>query len=372
MPFLDITSPTLLLNTQVCRANIKRMADKCKRLGVGLNPHFKTHQSKEVGNWFKQEGVERITVSSIVMAEYFADAGWDDITIAFPVNVREMDRINSLAERVKLSLFVVTVESAISLSTLLKHKVEVIIEVDAGYGRTGIPVDITDRIDKILGAIDAAPQLSFYGFYLHAGHTYDVRGKQSVADIHQQSLSGLQVLRKRYKTTYPHLKISLGDTPSCSMLDNFDGVAEIRPGNFVFFDVTQATIGSCSFSDIAVVQAASVVSIEPSRYEILVHAGAIHLSKESMLMETNDGERDVYGLICQLSHGSWGEPLEGCYVRKVSQEHGIIRMDKSLFGTFVVGDVVGILPVHSCLTADCMGGYLTEKDEYIRMMNWRR
>ena len=32
---------------------------------------------------------------------------------------------------------------------------------------------------------------------------------------------------------------------------------------------------------------------------------------------------------------------------------------------FEIGDSLGILPVHSCMTADCMAGYLSEEGEVI-------
>ena len=39
---------------------------------------------------------------------------------------------------------------------------------------------------------------------------------------------------------------SIGSTPTVSALENFGGVDEIRPGNYVFFDAFQAAIGSCT------------------------------------------------------------------------------------------------------------------------------
>ena len=63
-----------------------------------LRPHFKTHQSIEIGNWFKEKGVTSITVSSIKMAEFFSSE-WDDITIAFPLNILEIDKLSLMIRR---------------------------------------------------------------------------------------------------------------------------------------------------------------------------------------------------------------------------------------------------------------------------------
>ena len=77
-----ITQPTLLLDETRCRANIRRMADKARAHGLDFRPHCKTHQSLAIGRWLREAGVEKITVSSVAMAAYFARE-WDDITIAF-------------------------------------------------------------------------------------------------------------------------------------------------------------------------------------------------------------------------------------------------------------------------------------------------
>ena len=80
-----ITKPTFLVDEKKCRANIQKIADKAKRNNVEFRAHFKTHQSLAIGRWFKDAGVNKITVSSLDMAKYFASE-WNDITVAFPVN----------------------------------------------------------------------------------------------------------------------------------------------------------------------------------------------------------------------------------------------------------------------------------------------
>ena len=68
---MKIIKPTLLLNQERALRNIERMAQKAKQSGVCFRPHFKTHQSAVIGEWFKAFGINKITVSSIDMAEYF-------------------------------------------------------------------------------------------------------------------------------------------------------------------------------------------------------------------------------------------------------------------------------------------------------------
>ena len=118
-----ITKPTLLLDEQKCRDNIRMMTGKAEKSKVAFRPHFKTHQSLEIGRWFKESGVDKITVSSLEMAVYFAPE-WNDITVAFPVNILEIETINYLAEKINLNLLIESVESAsLYAASIAKYEV---------------------------------------------------------------------------------------------------------------------------------------------------------------------------------------------------------------------------------------------------------
>ena len=88
---MKIAQPTLLLDEIKCRNNISRMYEKALANNVVFRPHFKTHQSADISHWFKETGTSCITVSSVRMAIYFANHGWNNILIAFPFNILEID-----------------------------------------------------------------------------------------------------------------------------------------------------------------------------------------------------------------------------------------------------------------------------------------
>lgn len=102
----SISRPALLINENQARENIRKMADKARLSSVDFRPHFKTHQSIQIGRWFRDYGTTKITVSSVEMAAYFASDGWDDITIAFPLNYRQLSEIEELAADVHLGILV--------------------------------------------------------------------------------------------------------------------------------------------------------------------------------------------------------------------------------------------------------------------------
>ena len=80
--------------------DISKIKDRADRNNLIMRPHFKTHQSLEVGKWYKNQGIDRITVSSISMAKYFSK-DWNDILIAFPVNILEIETLNNMGPALK-------------------------------------------------------------------------------------------------------------------------------------------------------------------------------------------------------------------------------------------------------------------------------
>ncbi|WP_422360845.1 alanine racemase [Reichenbachiella sp.] len=355
-----VTKPTLLLDKKKAIKNIKAMAQKAKASGVNFRPHFKTHFSKEIGEWYREQGVKRITVSSIDMAVYFASHGWDDITIAFPVNILQIDVLKHLAKVVQLGLVVDSHTAVESINAEIESPIDVYIKIDTGYHRVGVWHENTEEI-KQLGEAIAEPH-QFKGLLAHFGHTYSKTKKEEIQSIYSSGLAALNSLREELDK---NLKISIGDTPSCSLIEKFENVNEIRPGNFIFYDAMQAHIGSCQFEDIAVCLAAPVVAVYPERSEVVVHAGAVHLSKDKL----DDEQGTYFGKIVALEEKGWSAPLKGYRVIGLSQEHGKISLPKDQIEKIEVGDVLGIIPIHSCLTANLMKEYLTLRGEKIGTMH---
>jgi D-serine deaminase-like pyridoxal phosphate-dependent protein len=365
MTMLPLTGPTLLLDKEKCFNNIMAIIEKARKNAIAFRPHFKTHQSLEIGKWFRNLGVTKITVSSLKMAEYFADDGWDDITVAFPVNVHEKSRINKLAKKITLNLLVVSSENIEWLARETQYAINLFIEIDNGSHRSGLAPTDTQTIDAILSATQQFPQLQFAGFLAHAGHSYKVVGdRNKIKAVHHESLGILHSLKEKYVNQYPNLVLSPGDTPTCSVAENFEGVDEIRPGNLVFYDYMQYHIGSCSLEQIAVAMACPVVAVYPERNEVVVHGGAVHLSKDFIAL--TDG-KPCYGKVVTLTDIGWNTEETGMYVKSLSQEHGIIHAENA--GRIKIGDWLGVLPIHSCLTADAMKSYLTLEGERISMMH---
>jgi D-serine deaminase-like pyridoxal phosphate-dependent protein len=148
--------------------------------------------------------------------------------------------------------------------------------------------------------------------------------------------------------------VSIGSTPTITSVDHLDGIDEVRPGNYIFFDAFQATLGSCSFDDCALTVLASVVHRakgEGARRKVIIDAGAIALSKDRgpVHLDPHCG----YGRVLNLA----GEDLN-LTVSEMSQEHGVVivkdetgESGENAFDRLRVGSRVRVLANHSCLTA---------------------
>lgn len=341
-------NPTFLIIEQICCQNIHRMAEKARANQLIFRPHFKTHQSVEVGEWFHRAGVTAITVSSVSMAQQFAAAGWQDITIAFPLNIREIDAINHLAERIRLNVLFDMPEQAEALAGKIKHPAGFFIKTDVGYHRAGVLPEDFETVDAIIHSAGSG-KLQFNGFLTHAGQTYSAKSREEILNIHRKTSEILYVLKLKYIQKFPGIITSTGDTPSCSLAEDFTGIDEIRPGNFVYYDLMQLRLGSCRFEQIAAAVVCPVVSVYPARNEALIYGGAVHLSKESL---TNaDGSKN-YGLIVPFIDEKWQKPEGDDHLVSLSQEHGIFRTDSQWARSLKPGDLVAVIPVHSCLAAN--------------------
>ncbi|MFV1885022.1 MAG: alanine racemase [Balneola sp.] len=352
-----ITSPTLVLDSAKARRNIQKMKLKADKLNLELRPHFKTHQSHEIGAWFREKGVKGITVSSITMAEYFVSDGWDNITIAFPVNVLEAKRLDVLASKIDVRVLATDEQVLKKLNEHISNEIGIYIELDPGYNRSGIPILDFRTLKELKAVIQLSKNLRFEGFYTHAGHSYKCRSKKEIEELISPILNDLTSLKQEFDDP-----ICFGDTPSCSVLEDFGVIDQASPGNFVFFDWTQFKIGSCGFEDIAVAMYCPVVAKYPERNELLIHGGAVHFSKDSF---TDESGVPYFGVIAEKADNGWGNIVPGVRLKSVSQEHGIIQCTSSYFNHVNIGDVIPIIPIHSCLTADLMGDYLTTKGENI-------
>ena len=362
-------TPTLWLDSVRVKRNIQRMVEMASNAGADFRPHFKTHQSLAVANWFNDVGVRKIATSSVRMAHYFSDGGWSDITIAFPANLHEAGLINQIAGNSMLNLLFEDPAVVARFDQVLESSVGGFIKIDIGTQRTGIRYQQIDRILDCIRAVQSAQKIDFRGLLIHAGHTYRARSKGELEASVASVLFDIKELRDALVAeTGQEVLISYGDTPSCSIGFATGNVQEFRPGNFVFYDLMQEQIGACRADDIAVMVTCPVVAVHNHRNQAIVYGGAIHFGRDSMQLE--NGELS-FGREVRLMENNWSTDIgHPAHLTALSQEHGIVTWKEGHMPDVIPGDILGFLPIHSCMTAQYIGRYSTldgrKLDHFVR------
>ncbi len=338
------------------------MRQKAQRSGTAFRPHVKTHKTIEGARLQHGGGWGPITVSTLAEAELFAKHGFRDITYAVPIAPDKLPRAAALAQR--LERLNVLIDSEAALRAIEEfHRAhdttfDVFLKVDCGYHRAGVDPADPDSA-RLAMAIAESPAVHFQGLLTHAGHSYHARDLEELRRIAAEEATCLTRFRALLGEELGEVTRSVGSTPTLSVIDDFSGADEVRPGNYVFYDAFQAAIGACTMEDVAVSVLATVIGSYPERRTAIVDAGALALSKD--LGPDHLDPHFGYGVVCDLAL----QPIAARLVA-VSQEHGKIETTAHL----PVGARLRIVPNHSCLTAAMYDQYHVIEDGRV-VGGWR-
>ena len=284
-----------------------------------------------------------ITVSTPAEAEYFADNGFRDILVAAALPPTKLDRAAKLIDNGVIVSLVTDDVGAASAIAAHSGDFRVLIEIDSGDRRAGIDASSDALLD-----IGRALGSKLAGVMTHAGHSYSCRSIECIKEVAEHERRTVVAAAGRLRDAGLRCDaVSVGSTPTMTYAERLDGVTEARPGVYMFHDVFQAEIGTCSREDIALTVLASVIGRNVGESRFLVDAGALALSKDRSTQAT---EHDVgYGEVWSID----GRPgFERCIIERVYQEHGVATSAESLpFDDLSVGTKVRIAPNHACLTA---------------------
>ncbi len=359
----NLKTPSLILDVDRMTRNAERMTVRAKTLNVNLRPHVKTHKCVEIARIQMKGNASGIMVSTLAEARYFLQNGFTDITYGVPIEAGKFAEAIEIAKNCErfsiLTDDAATVESLNKTARAENIKLDVFVKIDCGYHRCGIEPHTPEAVE-IPRLITDSSNLNFAGILTHAGHSYHARSPEELLAIARTERDSMSELAQKLKEKGLNVPtVSIGSTPTMSVVDHLDGITEFRCGNYIFFDAFQATLGSCSFDDCALTVLAAVVHQDRTRRKIVVDAGAIALSKDRGATEIDPD--CGYGRVLDLA----GDDLN-LRVSNLSQEHGEIEVgDEEVFQRLKVGSRVCILANHSCLTAAQHSHYHVLKDERI-------
>ncbi len=349
MNLQTLNTPSLVLDYERLKRNARHMSERVRGLGADLRPHVKTHKCVEIARLQTEGHGGGITVSTLAEARAFAAQGLSDITYAVPIEHGKFNEAIALSNACeRFSLLTDELEVAAALNERARRegvKVNLFLKVDCGYHRCGVEPE-SEAAYEIPRFIEDASNLRFAGILTHAGHSYHARSKEELLSIARHERDTMTALADALRANGLSVPvISIGSTPTITHVDHLQGITEARPGNYIFYDAFQATLGSCSFNDCALTVLAGIVHLDRSRRKIVIDAGSIALSKDRGAIELDP--TCGYGRVLDLEGND-----TALRVAALSQEHGeIIAGDDCGLDKLKVGTRLRVLANHSCLTA---------------------
>lgn len=347
----ELPTPSLILDRSRLLRNIARMQGRAQALKVQLRPHLKTAKSAKVAELAHNGAKGPITVSTLAEAAYFASHGFRGITYAVPIGPQKLDQVASLI-RQGVDLKIITDHPAVAQTIAdtgraLGVTFRVLIKIDCGLGRAGIPPE--SELLLPLAQELTRPGSRLAGVLTHAGHSYNATSIAEIERIAEEERLAVVTAAARLRAAgFACDIVSVGSTPTALYARSLDGVTEMRPGNYVFFDLFQAALGSCGMEDIAVSVLAAVVAHHPGRNHFLIDAGGLALSKDTGANKHAPGTG--YGRVCRPGDAL---PLPGLSVYDVHQEHGLVggpQAEPMDFAGHAPGSRLRVLPNHVCMT----------------------
>jgi D-serine deaminase-like pyridoxal phosphate-dependent protein len=317
----------------IMHTNLAEMASMAKSYGVNLRPHIKTHKVPEIAKLQVALGATGITCAKLGEAEVFADAGLDDILIAYPFfGEIKMKRLLALMEKARVIISVDSAEAAEALASVMQKNertLEISLEVNTGQNRSGAMWG--DEAVNLALSIARTPGLKLAGIFTHEGHANTEApgemervareaGERVVATAEQIRQHGVEVGI-----------VSVGSTPAAPYTSAVPGITETRPGTYVFRDTMGFRYGIYG-PDRCAARFYATISSHAAPDRAIVDAGSKTLAAD--LSKGHPG----HGFIV-------GHP--GAIIYQVNEEHGSVRIPEDDPG-FTLGEHVEIIPNHVC------------------------
>jgi D-serine deaminase-like pyridoxal phosphate-dependent protein len=340
----DLPTPSVLVEQSRVERNLDRMQAAASARGLRLRPHAKTHKSVALARMQIGRGAVGICCAKLGEAEVFADAGVEDVRLPYPLNPVNADRVLALVDRTRLSFIVDHLEVARGWSRAMDEagrSVDVLVKVDVGFHRCGIDPDAANAAGFVARVGDMHG-LRLRGVLSHAGHGY---GATSEAELETVAATEARILRGLASAAGSAgiivEEISVGATPTARYSLQQDGITELRPGNYIYYDRTQVGLGAASWSDCALTVLARVVS-RPAADRIVLDCGSKTLTND---LARGFGAVAGYGAVLQDVQAE--APDDGLLVERLSEEHAGESPLRP-------GDLVRVVPNHSCVVSNLM------------------
>ncbi len=350
----DLATPALVIERSRLVANLEQMKSRALALGVRLRPHMKVAKAVAIAEVAVEEKGRGIAVQTPAEAEFFAQAGYADITVCAAMIPSKLDRVARLADDdVGVTVITDSPDVARAIAAHGGH-FAVLVEVDCGGHRAGVLPESPEAIE-IAKILDGAPRVTFGGVLTNAAHCYQGRTRAEFEAIAEQERAAVvHVAERLSEAGIPCPVVSVGSTATAVFAKHLNGATETRPGLYVFNDLFRAGVGLCGRDDIALSLLSRVIGHYRSDNRLLIDAGVTSLSLDRGTERIEGGDQG-FGVVLDEHLQPIAPGLE---VAQLHTEHAWVGADEPLpFDSLPIGTMVRILPNHANNTATMHSHY---------------
>ncbi|KAJ5083213.1 hypothetical protein N7456_012640 [Penicillium angulare] len=313
----SLDTPSMIVDLDLCEANIKKLMDRLLPTGLNIRPHLKTTKSAILANKLTKAGARGGCVAKVSEAEAIAAAGFDDLLITCEIiGPAKVQRLVELYRKYRNIRIVVDSEigaSAINealLSSGIKEPISVLIDLDVGLHRTGVKPG--EPAMALAQHIAGLKQLNLIGVQGYEGHLQHLHDKE---DRREQCLQSMQILTGTANSLraagFKIEVVTTGGTGTAEFCATVPGVTELQPGSFIFMDTDYRNAVGTFYSN-SLTLLSTVISQQGPKI-VTIDTGLKSLTTDSGLAECKDS-RYAYGVLGD-EHGSlsWetGTPILG-------------------------------------------------------------
>lgn len=236
-----LDTPALVVDRAALGRNIAAMAAHARAAGIALRPHVKTHKSVAIARRQVAAGALGVSCVTLGEAEIMVRAGIPGVHLTSqPATAAKVARLSALARSPHHGLSVVVdhAETVAALSAALRDApapLAVLVDVDAGQGRTGCTIETAPALAR---AVRAAPGLTFAGIQAYAGHLQHISVRAERRDRSLQLAERLRgLLRQLAADSLPAPVVTGGGTGTFDLDPEARVFTELQVGSYVFMDV---------------------------------------------------------------------------------------------------------------------------------------
>jgi D-serine deaminase-like pyridoxal phosphate-dependent protein len=310
----DLPTPCLVADLAAARSNARAGAHAAGELGARLRPHAKAHKcSALLRLQVAEDNTSGITCATSAEALALAQAGFRDVLVANEVVSRRgvMHLIAAAGQLDRLAIAVdsdVGVEAAAAVAAGARRDVGVLVDLDVGSGRCGLP-PASDAALAIARAVERSRDLRLDGLMGYASHA-NLKTEEDRRRVAAEVGAALRATSERFAEA--GLPVSTVSGGSTGMWNLDQGLTELQFGSYVLMEASYALCLEDAPFVPALFCAATVVS-RPTSDRAVLNAGWKSISGELGLPLTPEGlEAKAFAdehLICRIEEGA--DPAPG-------------------------------------------------------------